>query len=118
MAGAQEGSYLMLPFLGPKPPRDLVGMGVDGVFDPFTWARFPGRHELLTVRSAVDVLDTADRTGPVRTSSALVTWTSSMRDRAQASIDFYASTRNLYRQSRNAQIQGDEPPVPESSRDL
>ena len=36
----------------------------------------------------------------------------------RSSIDFYASTRNLYRQSRNAQIQGDEPAVPESPRSL
>ena len=34
-AGAAEGSYLVLPLLGPKPPRDLVGMGVDiGVRSP------------------------------------------------------------------------------------
>ena len=97
VAGTAEGSYLMLPLLGPKPPRDLLGMGVDGVFDPFTWSHFPGRHELLTARSVADVVDTADR--------SLDQFTEIER----SSIDFYASTRSLYRQSRNAQIKGDEP---------
>ena len=36
-AGAAEGSYLVLPFYGPKPPRDLVGSGVDIAFDPVTY---------------------------------------------------------------------------------
>jgi phospholipid-binding lipoprotein MlaA len=97
VAGAPEGSYLMLPFLGPKPPRDLLGMGVDSVFDPFTWSRFSGRHILLTARSGLDVVDTADRN------------LDQLKEIERSSIDFYASTRNLYRQSRNAQIRGDNP---------
>ena len=28
--GVAEGSYLVLPLVGPLPPRDLVGSGVDG----------------------------------------------------------------------------------------
>ena len=97
MAGAQEGSYLVLPLLGPRPPRDLVCGLVDGLFDPFTWSRFPGRHELLTARTGVNIVDTADRNldqflGIERTS-----------------IDFYASSRSLYRQSRKAQIEGGQP---------
>lgn len=96
VAGASEGSYIVLPLLGPKPPRDLVGMGVDGVFDPFTWSRFPGRHELLTARSAGNILDTADRN------------LDQFEEIERSSIDFYASTRSLYRQSRAAQINGDQ----------
>ena len=97
VAGTAEGSYLMLPLLGPKPPRDLLGMGVDSVFDPFTWTHFPGRHELLTVRSGLNVVDTADRN------------LDQIKEIERSSIDFYASTRSLYRQSRNAQIRGDNP---------
>jgi phospholipid-binding lipoprotein MlaA len=95
MAGAAEGSYLVLPLLGPKPPRDLVGGVVDGAFDPFTYTRFPGRHELLTVRSGLDIIDAADRN--IDQFNAI----------ERSSIDFYASTRNLYRQSRAAQIKGE-----------
>ena len=94
--GVQEGSYLVLPFVGPMPPRDLVGSAVDGVFDPFNYARFPGRHTLLYARSGLRVLDTVDQ----------------QRDQfdsiERSSIDFYATTRNLYRQSRDARIKGDD----------
>src|SRR6476659_7932597 len=41
-SGVAEGSYLVLPFAGPKPPRDLVGTGVDIAFDPLTYAQFHG----------------------------------------------------------------------------
>src|SRR5277367_4122157 len=41
-AGSAEGSYLVLPFLGPKPPRDLVGSGVDIAFDPVTYLAWGG----------------------------------------------------------------------------
>lgn len=95
VGGAAEGSYLMLPLLGPRPPRDLLGSAVDGVFDPFTWSRFPGRHELLTARTAGDIVDTADRN------------LDQFEEIERTSIDFYASTRNLYRQSRAAQIRGE-----------
>lgn len=93
--GVAEGSYLVLPFLGPKPPRDLLGSGVDGAFDPLNYARFPGRHILLLSRSPLVTLDTVDR----------------QRDDFEAiertSLDFYATARNLYRQQRNALIRGE-----------
>jgi phospholipid-binding lipoprotein MlaA len=93
-SGVAEGSYLVLPFIGPMPPRDLVGSGVDGVFDPLSYARFPGRNTLQLSRSAVRILDTVDQ----------------RRDDFEAiertSVDFYAPTRNLYRQNRNAKIRG------------
>lgn len=89
-----EGSYLVLPFVGPLPPRDLVGSGVDGFFDPLSYARFPGKDTWMLVRGALRVLDVVDR----------------QRDQfdsiERTSIDFYATTRNLYRQSRNAKIKG------------
>lgn len=94
--GVQEGSYLVLPIIGPAPPRDLLGSGVDGVFDPLSYARFGGRQLLQLSRSAVRILDTVDR----------------RRDEFEtierSSVDFYATTRNLYRQSRNARIHGDD----------
>ncbi len=95
-SGVAEGSYLVLPFVGPLPPRDLLGSGVDGVFDPLSYARFPGRNSFQLSRSAVRILDSVDR----------------RRDEFESiertSLDFYATTRNLYRQSRNARILGDD----------
>ncbi|MFO1247143.1 MAG: VacJ family lipoprotein [Alphaproteobacteria bacterium] len=93
-SGVAEGSYLVLPFIGPLPPRDLVGSGVDGVFDPLSYARFHGRNMLQLSRSATRILDTVDQ----------------RRDEFETiertSVDFYATTRNLYRQNRNAKIRG------------
>jgi phospholipid-binding lipoprotein MlaA len=91
-AGAAEGSYLVLPFAGPKPPRDLLGTGVDIAFDPFTYATFHGSNTFMVVRMGVGVLDASNsRLDAVETIE-------------RSSIDFYATTRNLYRQSRNAKI--------------
>jgi len=94
-AGVQEGSYLVLPLIGPLPPRDLVGSGVDGFFDPLSWARFNGKDTWMFARGALRIADTVDQT----------------RDQfdsiERSSLDFYATTRNLYRQSRDARIRGD-----------
>ena len=90
--GAAEGSYLVLPFAGPMPPRDLVGTGVDVAFDPLTWARFHGSDTWTVVRFGIGTLDAeTSRIDAVETIE-------------RSSIDFYATTRNLYRQSRNAKI--------------
>lgn len=96
-AGAAEGSYLMLPFAGPRPPRDLIGTGVDIALDPFTWLIFPGDNTLMIVRSGMGILDS-------RTSQL-----DAVKTIERSSIDFYATTRNLYRQSRNAKINEGNP---------
>lgn len=91
-AGVAEGSYLVLPFAGPMPPRDLLGKGVDVAFDPLTYAQFHGRDTWMVLRFGLGVLDASNsRLDAVETIE-------------RSSIDFYATTRNLYRQSRNAQI--------------
>jgi len=94
--GVAEGSYLVLPFIGPLPPRDLLGSSIDGLFDPLSYARFHGKDTWMTIRSGLRVLDTVDQ----------------QRDQFETierpSLDFYATTRNLYRQGRNARIRGEE----------
>src|SRR6201995_3060302 len=52
-----EGSYLVLPFAGPQPPRDLLGTGVDVAFDPLTWTKFHGRDTWMVVRFGIGTLD-------------------------------------------------------------
>lgn len=92
--GAQEGSYLVLPFVGPKPPRDLVGTGVDIAFDPTTYMTWNNSTLYMIVRGGLGVLDTRE--------AAL----DQVESIERTSIDFYATTRNLYRQHRDAQING------------
>jgi len=90
--GIAEGSYLVLPFAGPKPPRDLLGTVVDQAFDPLTYVRFHGKDTWMVVKFGVAILDS-------RTSQL-----DAIESIERSSIDFYATSRNLYRQSRNAQI--------------
>jgi phospholipid-binding lipoprotein MlaA len=89
-----EGSYLVLPFAGPMPPRDLLGKAVDQAFDPLTYVRFHGKDTWMVVRFGIGILD-------ARTSTL-----DAVETIERSSIDFYATTRNLYRQSRNAKING------------
>jgi phospholipid-binding lipoprotein MlaA len=97
-AGAAEGSYLVLPFLGPKPPRDLVGTGVDTAMDPLTWIIFPGSSMWLIIRGGANVLD--ERAATV----------DQVEQIERSSIDFYATTRSLYRQSRAAMVNNGKAP--------
>ena len=90
--GIAEGSYLVMPFAGPLPPRDLLGVAVDQAFDPLTYVRFHGRDTWMVVRFGIGILDS-------RTSQL-----DAVETIERSSIDFYATTRNLYRQSRNAKI--------------
>ena len=93
--GAAEGSYLVLPFVGPKPPRDLLGNGVDIAFDPLTYITWNNSSLYMVIRGGLGVLDT--RAANIDSVAAI----------ERSSIDFYATTRSLYRQNRNAQIRGD-----------
>jgi phospholipid-binding lipoprotein MlaA len=94
-AGVGEGIYLVLPFVGPKPPRDLAGTGVDIAFDPTTWMSWNNITLYQMIRGGMSILDS-------RASSL-----DSVESIERSSIDFYATTRSLYRQQRNAQIRGD-----------
>jgi len=95
--GAQEGSYLVLPFVGPKPPRDLVGDGVDIGFDPLTYMTWNNSTLYMIVRSGLGVLDR--RASTIDAVQAI----------ERSSIDYYATSRNLYRQNRAAQINDGKP---------
>ena len=97
-AGAAEGSYLVLPFVGPKPPRDLVGTGVDIAFDPLTYMSWNDSTLYMIVRTGLGVLDSR---------AATIDQVESIE---RSSIDFYATTRSLYRQNRAAQINGGKAP--------
>ena len=97
-AGAAEGSYLVLPFAGPRPPRDLVGTGVDIAFDPLTYMSWNNSTLYMMIRAGLGVLD--DRAANIDIVEQI----------ERSSIDFYATTRSLYRQNRAAQINGGNPP--------
>jgi phospholipid-binding lipoprotein MlaA len=95
--GLPEGPYLFLPVAGPLPPRDILGTAGDYAMDPLTWIKFHARTTVTIVRGGMDALDA--RAQNLDTLDSI----------ERTSVDFYATTRSLYRQHRNAQISGGKP---------
>jgi phospholipid-binding lipoprotein MlaA len=90
--GVGEGPYLFVPFVGPGNPRDVVGWGVDFLFDPITYAQWREKQWWQVGRTAVDFVDLRARN------------IETLDDVERSSLDFYASLRSLYRQTRNNEI--------------
>jgi phospholipid-binding lipoprotein MlaA len=55
--GADEGVYLVSPFLGPFTSRDFAGRVLDFVIDPTNFIRFPGGAGAAAARIAVPIVD-------------------------------------------------------------
>jgi len=104
--GVGEQFYLVLPVLGPSNPRDGIGIAADSALDPVGYftsftedvIRY-GVEGIDRLEPNVDPLDEIRRT----------------------SVDFYATSRSLYRQRREAAIAGTKPgenvPAPVISQD-
>jgi phospholipid-binding lipoprotein MlaA len=90
--GVESGPYLFLPVIGPGNPRDLIGTGVDWIFDPFTWWQFPNRYWVQAGRTGIDFLDLRARN------------IDTLDEIEKSSLDYYASVRSLYRQTRENEI--------------
>ena len=95
--GSGEGPYIVLPFMGPDPPRDLAGDVVDIFLDPTTYITFHGSDTWYAVRSGAVILDLRARN------------VDNLEQIERTSIDFYATTRSLYRQYRNSEIRNGAP---------
>lgn len=92
--GLDEGPYLVLPLLGPKPPRDLIGVIVDQGFDPLTYVLPANDAEYVGYGiMGADIIDSRARN------------IEAFDDLEASSIDLYATLRNLYRQQRAAAIE-------------
>ena len=100
--GVGEGPYLVLPFMGPNPPRDLAGSVVDIFMDPTTYITFHGSDTWYAVRSGVSILDLRARN------------VDTLEQIERSSIDMYGSTRSLYRQYRNSEIRNGKPDTSDS----
>ncbi len=95
--GTGPGPYMVLPFKGPIQPRELGGTVADIFFDPLTYAKFNNATTWSVVRAGASVLDY--RAANVDTVEQI----------ERSSIDFYATTRSLYRQQRNSEIRNGRP---------
>jgi len=96
--GVDSGPYLMAPLFGPVSPRDGTGQLVDLAMDPIWYMPVKGRIFLFVGHKYVTIVDARARN--------LDTLDEIERD----SMDFYATTRSLYRQYRENQIRNGMPP--------
>jgi phospholipid-binding lipoprotein MlaA len=92
-----EGPFLMLPLLGPSNPRDVVGLIVDTLSDPFgIWAGNTDNEKLVYAGTLLRGIDKRSR--HIKT----------LDDLEASSLDFYATIRSLYRQIREDSINNGE----------
>jgi phospholipid-binding lipoprotein MlaA len=90
--GVPDGAYLMLPIFGPSNPRDATGIAVDFFIDPFTYVRLAGHIWYQGARTYGSYLDLRARN------------LNTLQGIERGSVDYYASVRSLYRQSRKEAI--------------
>ena len=100
--GVGEGPFLVLPIIGPEPPRDLVGDTADLFIDPITWLpEWP-------------LLDRVGLTAGVRVWNLYLPHARDMvlrHELQKGSLDPYATMRSTYRQIRADQINGGAPVI-------
>lgn len=97
--GVGQGAFLMLPFVGPSTPRDLSGKIVDIGLDPTTYVSFRSKIYFDMGLGFVSVVDTRAQT------------LDEVDSLQRTSVDFYATTRNLYLQYRKAQVNHGKPDI-------
>jgi phospholipid-binding lipoprotein MlaA len=101
--GVGEGPYLVLPLLGPSNPRDAAGRVVDIFLDPLTYigvfTDVPVlSHSYFTIpRTGLEALDFRARN------------LKTLDEIRKGSLDYYATLRSLYRQSREDEIRNNNP---------
>lgn len=107
--GFGEGTYLVLPILGPSSVRDGVGLVADSLMDPLTYLV---SREVRFARFAVEGIDLRARN------------IENLDELKRDSVDFYARIRSLYRQRRDALINNEDqvelpaPGLSESDEDI
>jgi phospholipid-binding lipoprotein MlaA len=103
--GVEDGPYLVSPFFGPATTRDAVGLAVDEIGDPASWA-----------------LGAAFGSPAVYGLAGLdfVTQVDQLKQAEDSSIDFYSFLRSSYYQTRRAELReaAGLPPSVESPADL
>jgi len=95
--GVGEGPYLMLPILGPLPPRDALGFIADSFSDPLYYI-LDGEHitgDDKAIYYGYQGADLIDKRHQVL---------DEVDEMQKTSVDFYAAVRSLYRQTVNDEI--------------
>jgi phospholipid-binding lipoprotein MlaA len=95
--GVPDGHFMMLPILGPSNPRDATGRLVDFGLDPLSYVHIKQHIWWQAVRTYGTYLDLRARN------------LNTLQGIERGSIDYYASVRSLYRQSRADAIRNGRP---------
>ncbi|MBT8473640.1 MAG: VacJ family lipoprotein [Marinicaulis sp.] len=90
--GLDSGPYLYLPFFGPSTLRDGFGMATETVADPVFWLRTDAASYTRYARTGATALSVRE---PLLEPLA---------DIKENSLDYYASVRSFYLQSRRREI--------------
>lgn len=92
--GVDHGPYLVLPLIGPSSLRDYTGYLVDGFADPLRWYLFNIEEEgIYYTKVGLDYLDLRESLIDV------------LEELEASSIDYYAATRSIYYQRREALVE-------------
>jgi len=104
--GVPPGPYLVLPFLGPSDPRDLLGMGVDGAMTVYPF--FVDTLILTGAQAGARAVDMVNARSLILRE---------VHDAKEAALDYYVFVRNAYIQRRRALV-ADRPDVSLDETDL
>lgn len=99
--GVPNGSYMVLPFLGPSTPRDTVGLIGDALFNPLTYVSFFGGAAANVATAGATAVDVTDTRSDLMSSEKIVN---------EASVDRYDFLKNAYLQRRQYLIYDGNPP--------
>lgn len=98
--GIGEGPYLVLPLFGPSNPRDTVGLVAESYADPLDYyLQTGGRHWAYWTRLGLTAISKEEA------------YIDALDDVKRTSLDYYSAMRSLYRQRRNAMINGAQNPA-------
>jgi phospholipid-binding lipoprotein MlaA len=89
--GVDSGPFLVLPFLGPTTPRDIVGKGGDAALNPLNYPEFKNDDAIRLSILALGGINA--REGAIETI-----------DELRAQVDPYTTLRRLYGRTRAADI--------------
>jgi phospholipid-binding lipoprotein MlaA len=107
--GVPEGPFLVLPIIGPEPPRDMLGDAVDLAVDPLTY--LPGS---LPLGDRIGIAIGFHVVNPFETHARNIFLRQELE---KGSLDPYATMRSTYRQVRAREIAGDKPTIDEPLQD-
>jgi len=97
--GADQGAYIVYPFLGPNSLRDTPGFITETATDPLFWAAFVVAPQVTIPFTVLKYIDKRSR----------LMGASDMRD--ELALDPYMFTREAWRQSREYKVYDGKPPI-------